>query len=328
MSFHEPWLLALLLLIPLQVYLAIRGSARPALAFSSASRLRDVRPSWRLRLAKYSFTVRSLALASLVVGLARPQALIPESPATAYGIDMMLVIDVSTSMRAEDLAPGKDRLAAAKEVVRDFVSRRGNDRIGMIVFAARPYTQCPLTVDHDVIVEMLDQIETGMVEDGTAIGMALGTAVNRLRESEAKTKLVILLTDGQNNMGDISPETAAQAARSMDVRVYAVGVGTRDQAPYPVVDAFGRKRYDYRPSEVDDASLTEIAQITGGRYFRATDSDSLEETYREIDRLEKTELPTKQYGQFKELFPFFVIPAAGLLIAELLLAGMWLRRAP
>ena len=328
MSFHDPWLLALALLIPLQVYLALKPRSRPALAFSAAWLIGRVRPTWRLHFAKYAFTLRSLALALFVVGLARPQVLLPESRARVYGIDIMLVIDVSTSMRAEDLAPGKNRLTAAKEVVRDFVSRRADDRIGMVVFAGRPYTQAPLTLDYNVIIEMLDWLETGMVEDGTAIGMALGTAVNRLRESEAKAKVVILLTDGRNNMGEIGPETAAQAARSMNVRVYTVGVGTRGRAPYPVVDALGRKRYVYQQAEVDDASLAEIAQVTGGRYFRATDSESLEETYREIDRLEKSELPAKRQGRFKELFPLFVLPAVGLLLAELLLAATWLRRTP
>lgn len=328
MSFHDPWLLALALLIPLQVYFALKRRSRPALAFSAAWLIGRVRPTWRLHFAKYAFTLRSLALALFVVGLARPQVLLPESRARVYGIDIMLVIDVSTSMRAEDLAPGKNRLTAAKEVVRDFVSRRADDRIGMVVFAGRPYTQAPLTLDYNVIIEMLGWLETGMVEDGTAIGMALGTAVNRLRESEAKAKVVILLTDGRNNMGEIGPETAAQAARSMNVRVYTVGVGTRGRAPYPVVDTFGRKSYVYQQAEVDDDSLAEIAQVTGGRYFRATDSESLEETYREIDRLEKSELPAKRRGQFRELFPLFVLPAAGLLLAELLLAATWLRRAP
>ncbi len=328
MTFRDPWLLLLVLLVLLQVYLAFNRRARPALAFSGAWLLADIKASWKLRLAKYSFALRSLALALFVFGLARPQSLIPESPTETYGIDIVLAIDVSTSMRAEDLAPGKDRLAAAKEVVRDFVAGRSGDRVGMVVFAGRPYTQSPLTVDYEVITEMLDLIDTGMVEDGTAIGMALGTAVNRLQDSNAKTKIVILLTDGRNNMGEISPETAAQAAASMRVRVYTVGVGTRDLAPYPVVDALGRKRYVYQEAEVDDASLGKIAELTGGRYFRATDSKSLRETYEEIDRLEKSELPSRKYGEYKELFPVFVVPAAGLLFLELLLAASWLRRAP
>ncbi len=328
MSFQDPWLLMLLLAVPLQVYFALGSRSRPVLAFSAVSFLKRIKPSLRLRVAKYAFGLRSFALVLFALGLARPQLLLPESRQRVYGIDIILVLDVSTSMRAEDLAPGKNRLQAAKEVVRDFISRRSDDRVGMIVFAGRPYTQCPLTLDHNVILELLDDVETGMLEDGTAIGMALGSAVNRLRESEAKNRIVVLLTDGRNNMGEISPEAAAQAARATNVRVYTVGVGTKGLAPYPVLDIFGRKTYSYQPAEVDDASLTSIAEVTGGRYFRATDSESLEETYREIDRLEKTKLPAKRYGRYRELFPLFVLPAAALLLFEIGLTSTWLRRAP
>lgn len=254
---------------------------------------------------------KALALLLFVLALARPQLLHTRRVEEQRGLDILLTLDVSGSMAAVDFKP-KNRLEVAKEVIAAFIEKRRDDRLGLVVFAAVAATRCPLTVDSDILKLTLAETELGELEDGTAIGMALAAAVNRVRHSPAKTRIVILLTDGVNNRGEIDPRDAAKMARDHDVKVYAVGVGTRGQAPYPVLDSFGRRRHVLVNVEIDEALLGEIAKTTGGLYFRATDPDSLRSIFAEINRWEKTSIKSRNYYETTELFPWFI--AAGLLL--------------
>ena len=243
------------------------------------------------------------------------------------GIDIIMAIDLSRSMLAEDFKP-KNRVQAAKQVAADFIKGRKNDRIGLVVFAAKSFTQCPLTIDYGILLNFLEEIEVGLIEDGTAIGMGLANCVNRFRHSKAKSKVVILLTDGVNNRGELDPITAAGLAKALDVRVYTIGVGKRGDALYPVDDPFFGKRYVRMPVQIDEAVLRRIAEITGARYFRATDENSLAEIYNEIDQLEKTKIEIKEYTRYKELFVRFLLAAFGLLLIEIVLAHTKFRKIP
>ncbi|HEX9933574.1 MAG TPA: VWA domain-containing protein, partial [bacterium] len=242
------------------------------------------------------------------------------------GVDIVLAMDLSTTMLAEDIRP--NRVEAIRAVAKQFIQGRKNDRIGLVVFAGEAYTQCPLTLDYGILLGFMDQIHVGMIEDGTAIGMGLATAVNRLRSSEAKSKVIVLLTDGQNNRGEIDPITAAQAAQAFGIRVYAVGAGTRGTALYPVEDPYFGRRYVPMPVNIDEDVLKRISDMTGGKYFRATDRRSLEAIYLEIDRMEKTEIKVKEYTRYSELFPFFAGAALVLLLIETGLANTRFRKIP
>jgi Ca-activated chloride channel family protein len=243
------------------------------------------------------------------------------------GIDIMMVLDNSTSMAAEDLRPN-NRLAVAKESVAAFIQGRKNDRIGLVVFAGRGYTACPLTLDTDVLLGLLSDVHLAEKDEGTAVGMGLSLGLNRLRGSDAKSKVVVLLTDGRNNRGEIDPMTAASLAATLGIKVYTVGVGTRGEVPYPVEDPFLGKRYVYLRADLDEDTLQAIASQTGGRYFRATDHDSLVEIFREIDALEKTDIKVRHYSRWSELFPWLAWPALAFLALEAGLAHTKLRRLP
>ena len=275
--------------------------------------------------------MRCIVILLIAIGLARPQKGVEESKLVGEGIDIVLVIDVSGSMRAEDFqiaGESYNRLHVVKAVVKDFIKGRSNDRIGIVVFAGRPYTLCPLTLDYGWLIQNLDRAKIGMLEDGTAIGTAIATGCNRLRESSADSKVLILLTDGRNNTGRISPETAANLAKTLNVKIYTIGAGTKEMAPYPSRDLFGNKIYQPVKIEIDDESLTQVAQETGGRYFRATDTENLRQIYDDIDKMEKTEIETPQYLEYKEFYPYFLIPALIGFLAELALANTRLRRLP
>ena len=246
-----------------------------------------------------------------VLALARPQLLNTYQMEEQKGMDILLTLDISGSMAAIDFKP-KNRLEVAKEVIAAFIEKRRSDRLGLVIFAATSYTKCPLTVDYDILKFYLQDTELGELEDGTALGMALATSVNRIQHAAAKTKIIILLTDGVNNRGEIDPRDAAKMARDFNIKVYTIGVGTRGEAPYPVLDSFGRQQYVMVNVEIDEALLQEIAKTTGGLYFRATDRDSLRNIFNEIDRWEKTRIKTKNYYETTELFPYFL--ALGLLI--------------
>ena len=260
--------------------------------------------------------LRSLALIALIVALARPQSSLSWQDSTTEGIDIMIASDISGSMLAEDFKP--NRLEAGKNIAIDFIKNRPNDRIGLVVFSGESFTQCPLTIDHDVLINMYADIKNGMIEDGTAIGMGLATAVNRLRGSEAKSKVIILLTDGSNNAGSIPPITAAEIAKQFNVRVYTVGLGTNGYAPYPVQTPFG-VQYQRMKVDIDEGTLSKIASITGGKYFRATNNETLKEIYTQIDKLEKAKIDVTQYRKKTEMFLPWTIIALILLSLEFLL---------
>ncbi|MGF7040176.1 vWA domain-containing protein [Mucilaginibacter lappiensis] len=260
--------------------------------------------------------LRSLALIALIVALARPQSSLSWQDSTTEGIDIMIASDISGSMLAEDFKP--NRLEAGKNIAIDFIKNRPNDRIGLVVFSGESFTQCPLTIDHDVLINMYADIKNGMIEDGTAIGMGLATAVNRLRGSEAKSKVIILLTDGSNNAGSVPPITAAEIAKQFNVRVYTVGLGTNGYAPYPVQTPFG-VQYQRMKVDIDEGTLSKIASITGGKYFRATNNETLKEIYTQIDKLEKAKIDVTQYRKKTEMFLPWTIIALVLLSLEFLL---------
>jgi Ca-activated chloride channel family protein len=328
LRFASPWFLLTGLAVAAAVvvwWLSYRR--RPAVAYSHLDLLHRVGPSWRARGRWIPHAAKILALVLIVIALARPQSGTASREITSEGIDIMLVLDVSGSMKAEDFKPN-NRLYVAKEVIRDFVEGRTNDRIGLVVFAAQSFTQCPLTLDYGVLTGFLDKIDFGMIEDGTAIGMALANAVNRLRESEAKSKIVILLTDGVNNRGQIDPLTAAEIAQTMGIKVYTIGAGKPGNALYPVEDPVFGKRYVYIPNEIDEESLQEIANRTGGRYYRAQSEKMLERVYEEISMLEKTEVKIKEYVQYRELFSYFAIAALASVVLGGVLSSTWFRTLP
>ncbi len=327
--FANPGLLwLLLLLLPMVAYYVWqwkRGGA--SIQVSTTDGVARVRKTLKYYLRHLPFVLRCAAVALIIVALARPQNAQSGSNSETEGIDIVLALDISTSMLARDFEP--DRLAAAKEVAAKFIAERPNDRIGLVIFAGESFTQCPLTTDKRTLLNLLSVVTTGMVEDGTAIGNGLGTAVNRLRESTAKSKVIILLTDGVNNRGQITPVTAADIAQAMGVKVYTVGVGTRGKAPYPVVDMFGRPAgYQYADVEIDEKMLTEIADLTGGQYFRATDKKGLAAIYEQINQMERTKVEVTDFTRYSELFAPFLLLAALLLAAELLFKYLFIRQIP
>jgi Ca-activated chloride channel family protein len=264
------------------------------------------------KLRHLGIALRCLALSALIIALARPQSSLSWQNTTTEGIDIMIASDISGSMLAEDFQP--NRMEAGKNIAVDFIKNRPNDRIGLVIFSGESFTQCPLTIDHDVLINLFKDIKNGMIDDGTAIGMGLATAVNRLKESNAKSKVIILLTDGSNNAGSIPPITAAEIAKQFNVRVYTVGLGTKGSAPYPVQTPMG-VQYQRIPVDVDEGTLTKIANITGGKYFRATNNETLKNIYEQIDKLEKAKIDVTQYNKKTELFlPFALIALLFLLL--------------
>ncbi len=319
------WLLVLLVPVAaLYVYRSFKGGA--AITISGTSSLEGGTKGVRYYLRHLPFVMRCCALALFIVALARPQSSEHGSSSNTEGIDIVLAIDVSGSMLARDFEP--NRMVAAKEVAAKFVADRSRDRIGLVVFAGESFTQSPLTTDKRTLQTLLGQIEIGMVEDGTAIGNGLATSVNRLRESDAVSKVIILLTDGVNNAGQIAPLTAAEIARSMDIKVYTVGVGTRGTAPYPFVDPWGSIVMQNVPVEIDEQLLTDIAATTGGQYFRATDRRSLQEIYDRINVMETSVIETNEFTRYNELYGRFALWALVLLVAEFLLRTLYLRQIP
>lgn len=327
--FADPQYLLLLSILPLlgYWYLARRRVRKPgSLRYSHIDVVKrsDVSRSGRFRHALFS--LRVIALAALIVAFARPQTGVTGENVMTEGIDIVLALDISSSMLAEDLEP--NRLEAAKQVAKEFVRGRRNDRIGLVIFAGEAFTQAPLTLDHEVVATLLDELRVGMIEDGTAIGMGLATAVKRLRNSDAESKVVILLTDGRNNRGEIDPLTAAQMAQAMGTKVYAIGAGTRGMTRVPVTDQFGGRRYVPMRVEIDEDALKETAQLTGGRYFRATDRESLESIYREIDELETTEMEVQHFTRYGELFHYPLTFGLALLVLEIGMGQTILRKLP
>ncbi|MDH4070985.1 MAG: VWA domain-containing protein [Ignavibacteria bacterium] len=326
-SFANPEYLYLLLVVPLMVgwYLKFHRRMIPAIRYSTLDPFRDVKPTWRERSRHLPVMLRVLTLAVLIVALARPQTSSSGEDVYTEGIDIALVLDISGSMLAEDLKP--NRIEAAKQVAAEFVDGRPNDRIGLVVFAGESFTQCPMTLDHRIVKEQLRNIKSGMVTDGTAIGLAIAQAVNRLKDGEAASKVMIVLTDGVNNRGEIDPLTATQIASTFGIRVYTIGVGTRGEAPYPRQTPFG-VRYQSVPVEVDEATLKEVAAMTDGKYFRATNNKALQDIYQEIDLLEKTRIEVRAYRSYTELFYSWALAGLIALLLELILSKTVLGRIP
>ena len=329
MVFAQPaWLLALLLVPLVGGWMWYRRRGRPGggIRFSSVAPARSVPKTAWAQLHGLPTWLRLGALTLGILALARPQERNVIQERSAEGIDIMLVLDTSTSMRAQDFNP--NRFEAAREVAAEFIGGRLSDRVGLIVFAAKAYTQAPLTLDYDFLLRMLSEVEVGVIEDGTAIGTALATAVARLEGSEAESKVVVLLTDGQNNRGEVDPVTAAEVAEAMDVRVYAVGVGADGEAPFIFDHPFAGRQRQMVPVEIDEEMLTSVAEQTGGRYFRATNTDALRQIYREIGELETTEIEERIYTDVDERYALFLWPAFGLLLLEVLLSTTRLRGLP
>ncbi len=327
LRFEDPWVLGLLVVIPLVIWLRFRRAPRPAtLRYAAVDAVREAGGGVAGWLPRVPSALRGLAVAAVVVALARPQTGVGSESVLTEGIDILMVLDVSSSMLAEDLSP--NRLEAAKVVAADFVEGRVNDRVGLVAFAGEAFTQAPLTTDRGVVTGLLDELRVGMIDDGTAVGMGLATAVKRLQASSAASQIVVLLTDGRNNRGEIGPITAGQMARALGVQVYTIGVGTRGTARVPVDDPLGGRQYVTVPVDIDEATLREVAELTGGRYYRATDNESLAAIYQEIDQLERTEIEVENYTTYEERFSGVLLLALLLLTLELALRQTVLRRLP
>lgn len=316
LSFAHPLYFGLLLLIPFMIWWQQRSKSKdhPAIRVTTLSGIAGVKPSWRVRLRPVLFALRVLALAALSIALARPQSSNTTENIDSEGVDIVLSIDVSGSMLAEDFQP--NRIEAAKKVAMQFVDARPTDRLGLVIFSGESFTQCPITIDHNVLKEQLSQIKSGVLQDGTAIGMGLATGVDRLRYAKGKSKVLILLTDGVNNTGLIDPMTALEIAKSYKVRVYTIGVGSQGQAPYPVQTPFGIQK-QMMPVQIDEPLLRKISSETGGKYYRATNNTSLSTIYKDIDKLEKTKVEISSYKHYAELFFPFALFAIVCLVLEM-----------
>jgi len=322
--------LYLLLILPPLVwaYLRWRSRRQRALRFPDLATAAQVNTAGARYWPHIPFVLRVTALLLIIFALARPRSGSTLEETSSEGIDIVLTVDLSTSMQAQDLKRGSNRLDVVKEVVDDFIDNRRHDRLGLVAFAAHAVTRCPPTLDYRILKSQLSNLEIGQIEDGTAIGVALASSVNRLRNSKAKSRVIVLLTDGMNNRGAIDPVTAARVAEAQKVKVYTIGAGTRGTVKMPVKDAFGRTRYVSQPVEIDEEILKKIAEITGGKYYRATRAKELQEIYREIDSLEKTRIQVRQYRRYKELFAFFLLPVIGLILLEQVLAETRCRTLP
>lgn len=328
---NKEYFLLLLLLVPYVLWYFLRRKRNePAMSLSDTRLFLNAPKSWRVRLIDMPMLLRCTTVILLVLILARPQTYNSWGTKTVEGIDIMLAMDVSTSMLAEDLKP--NRIEAAKDVAAEFISGRPNDNIGMTIFAGEAFTQCPMTTDHASLLNLLQNVRTdiaarGLIQDGTAIGMGLANSISRLKQSKAKSKVVILLTDGSNNMGDISPMTAAQIAHSLGIRVYTIAVGTNRVAPYPM-PVGGTIQYVNMPVDIDTKTLNEIATTTDGNFYRATNTAELKKIYQDIDKLEKTKMDVKKFSKHYEAYQPFAIAAIICLLLEILLRNTILRRIP
>lgn len=320
MEFANPeWFWALLLLpilIGMYLYRYFKRK-HTTLTFSSLDLLDDLPGNWKSHLHWVQAFLMWAGIALLIVALARPQERLTTVERNAEGIDIVMVLDMSTSMRAEDLKP--NRFEAAREVAKDFVDKRNSDRIGLVTFAMQSFTVVPPTLDYRLLKDLINDLEMGIIEDGTAIGMGISTAINRLKESQAESKVIILLTDGQNNAGEIDPVTAADLALTYDIKIYTIGAGTRGTAPYPIQDPIFGRRYQNIEVNIDEEMLTSVAELTGGRYFRATDSEELESIYEEIDELETTEVEELIYTDYEDLYAIYLAWSFGLLFLSFIL---------
>lgn len=328
---NSAYLLLMLLIIPCVLWYVLRGrKRRAAMSVPTVSMYGGMKKSWKYYLIHVPFILDMAAIILLSLILARPQTTDRWQDTEIEGIDIMLAVDVSTSMLAEDLKP--NRIEAAKQVAAEFINGRPNDNIGLTIFAGEAFTQCPMTVDHAILLNMFQNVSSdiaakGIIEDGTAIGMGLANAISRLKDSQAKSKVIILLTDGSNNRGEISPTTAAEMAKSFGIRVYTIGVGTNGTAPYPVQGAYG-KQYINVAVEIDENVLRQIAQTANGQYYRATSNSKLKEVYEEIDKLERTKLQVKEFSKNQEEYQPLALALLLTLLVSILLKQTVLRTIP
>jgi Ca-activated chloride channel family protein len=325
MEFKNPQILWGLVLIPL-LYYYMRWMGRRSTIRTSVYRYFPNRKTFRTRLLALSRVMLAVALGGFVFALARPQKGYIEEKLITEGIDIVLAVDISSSMKAEDFKP--NRLGAAKSVAKDFIMGRKNDKIGLVVFSRKAITHSPLTIDYTMLYSFIDTIETGMIQDGTALGNAIMEGSKRLKEGKEKSKVLILLTDGINNSGEVDPITAAYATKALGIRVYTIGVGSTRNAPYPVDDPLLGKRYVYVPVQIDEQVLQRIAEVTTGRYFRATDTEKLVEIYREIDALEKSKIEIQQYRRVKEWFAVPLLIGLLLFCAHIMIEKLYLKVVP
>lgn len=333
MSFAHPYLLLLLLLLPIAAWLKGRRGQPAAFVYSSTQLLRGVQEISKSNAGGFLAALRWLALAILIIALSQPRLTkFDTTKATASGVDIVVAFDLSGSMAAEDFeirGERVNRVKMAKSVLEKFVTKRPSDRIGLVAFGTQAYIASPITLDHDFLLKNLERMDLNTINGNqTAIGSALSTGVNRLRELKSKSKIVILMTDGVNNAGKIAPLTAAEAAQALGVKVYTIGVGTQGQAPMPTTDFFGRRVYQMVPVDIDEETLTKISDMTGGKYYRADNADKFEAIYAEIDKLEKTEADVKKFAQHTELFAWLISIGVVLLTAEVALGQTVLRRLP
>ncbi|HEV8186030.1 MAG TPA: VWA domain-containing protein [Chthoniobacterales bacterium] len=338
LTFAQPWLLLLLLLLPLLAYLRGQRGPAAALIFSSTAILRGLGKSSAARAGKLLRVLLFLSLAIFTIALARPRLGKSLSQVEASGIDIMIVLDVSGSMLIKDFTVGGDRATrvdAIREVTRKFIEGRPNDRIGIIAFAGRPYVVSPMTLDHDWLLQNLDRVRIGLVEDGTAIGSAAASAGNRLNDKGSKSRAIVLLTDGENNAGKVPPTTAAEAIKALKIHFYAIGAGINGVAPAPVyngrgfvTDLSGNVVYQNQPVHFNEAGLKEMARIAEGKFFRATDTESLENIFSDIDKLEKSTVTVHKFQHYRDLFPACIMAGCGVLLAQILLSQTLWKKLP
>lgn len=327
LTFAHPWFLLGLVLVPLMVawYIWRYRKQEAALQHSNLSLFDGIGQSLRVRLRWLPYALRCLAVGAMVVALARPQSQLSRQEMTVEGIDVVLAMDISGSMLAEDFKP--NRLEAAKKVAADFIEGRKNDRMGLVVFAGEAFTQVPLTIDHQVLLKQLGAVKSGLVRDGTALGDGLATAINRIKDSQAESKVIILLTDGVNNQGSVDPLSAAEIAALYNIRLYTIGVGARGKAPFPFRDQFGRVHYQNIDVEIDEDLMKQMASATGdGQYFRATNRKALQEIFDQIDEMETSKIDVTQYAQTRDEHQPWLWLAFIALALEALMRYVWLRR--
>ncbi len=329
--FKDPWVLALIIPIAMILLLARTRRNEPAFLFSSKDLMEGIKPTMRMRFSKYLILFRGAVIILFILALARPQTVLQGSKSVSEGVDIVLDLDTSTSMLAEDFMIGTarvNRFEVVKDVVKEFIRKRKDDRVALVAFAGRAYTVCPLTTDYSWLNENLDRVSVGMIEDATAIGSAIATSVNRLRTSKTKSKVIILLTDGVNNAGTISPLVAAEAAKALNIKIYAICVGSKGLVPYPLKDVYGRTAYRSIPIEIDEEVLKKIASLTGAKYYLASDTETLRKIYDDINKLERSNIEHFGYTEYDELFYLFLIPALIALGLEILLANTIFLRIP
>lgn len=327
LQFKDPVFFIFLLALPL-LLIWVNRKKKSSLKISFGSELKKIQGINSVqRIQFYISIIRMIGIAFVIIALARPQQVSAEKEFEASGIDIVIAMDISGSMLAEDFKP-VNRMMVAKEEAKRFVQGRQSDRIGLVVFAGKSYTQCPLTLDYEILTRLIDDVEIGMIKDGTAIGLGIANAVNRLRSSDGKSKIIIMLTDGDNNAGNIDPITAAELARSFGIKIYTIGIGTGGMVPFPIDDPIFGKRYVQAKVDIDESALKRIADITGGLYFPARDPKMLQQVYDRISQLEKTDFKVKEYTTFGEFFPYFLFPGIALILLEVAVRSIFFLKIP